>query len=137
MRVLLVDDCRDSVTALQLLLELAGYQVSGCTSGHEAHAIAQTWTPDVLVVDVAMPGMSGDVLVSRLREMLPTLFAIAVSGCPAPLASISPFDHYLVKPADPAELQALLQSYQPKRLSLERNPAHQFGGLGGAHGAKR
>jgi two-component system CheB/CheR fusion protein len=80
LKVLLVDDEVNAVSALTMLLGEEGLDVQGATSGEEALAAATTARPDVVVLDVQLPGMSGLTLLTRLRELHPALPAIIMSG---------------------------------------------------------
>ena len=66
-RVLVVDDDRDTREVLSVMLTLEGAEVrAGATSG-EAFEIPDQWTPDVLVSDIGMPGQDGYNLIRTLR----------------------------------------------------------------------
>lgn len=78
--VLIVDDdslMRESLSAL--LLE-SGHMVRSVEEGRSALAEAQTDTPDVLLSDLRMPGMSGEELIQQVRRRFPTVKVIAMSG---------------------------------------------------------
>lgn len=68
MRVMVVDDDTDILTSVSLYLSQFGYDVVTAKSGGEALRLAQLDTPDVMLVDLIMPGMSGAELMVRLRE---------------------------------------------------------------------
>ena len=70
MRVLYVDDEDDirEVAALSLGLD-PGLEVTVCASGPEALSAVETWQPDVVLLDVMMPGMDGPETLERLREI--------------------------------------------------------------------
>jgi CheY-like chemotaxis protein len=68
MRVLCVDDQRETAGAVGRLLEHAGYEVRVCHDGPEALAAARAFQPDVCVIDLMLPGMDGTELAVRLRE---------------------------------------------------------------------
>jgi PAS domain S-box-containing protein len=80
LKVLLVDDEVNAVSALVSLLRDEGLQVSGATSGERALELAEGARPDVAVVDVQMPGMSGLELLERLRSRYPGLPAVIMTG---------------------------------------------------------
>jgi CheY-like chemotaxis protein len=109
LRVLLVDDERNAVSALVSLLGEEGLDVSGATSGEQALAIAKASAPDVAVIDVEMPGMSGLSLLTRLRERQPDLPAVIMSGYTAHHPAIAQAREangaaYVGKPVDIDEL---------------------------------
>jgi CheY-like chemotaxis protein len=65
-RVLIVDDERVNRQLLEIMLEPEGYEIVTATSGDEALAIVARQTPDLIVLDVMMPGMNGYVVTARL-----------------------------------------------------------------------
>jgi len=69
LRVLIVDDNRDGADTLGLLVEELGHQVHVTYGGTNALKVATTFRPDLILVDLVMPGMDGCDLVMRLREM--------------------------------------------------------------------
>ncbi|MGB0679859.1 MAG: response regulator [Polyangiales bacterium] len=77
-RMLLVDDDADIRTIAKMTLEvLGGWQVQCACSGTEALRVAQQTTPDVIVLDVMMPGMDGPDTARQLRQ-LPGLSAVPI-----------------------------------------------------------
>ena len=79
-RVLVVDDEPYAVRALGILLGVEGLVVSTATSGEQALAALDAARPDVLVVDVEMPGMTGLELIERVRARRPGLPVVVMSG---------------------------------------------------------
>ncbi|MCX8155023.1 MAG: response regulator [Verrucomicrobiae bacterium] len=84
--ILIVDDQAEVLAALQLTLRLRGYHVLGARSGPEALQLLQSQPGliDVLVTDFAMPEMDGRQLIQRVKEIVPSLPAIAISGNASP-----------------------------------------------------
>jgi CheY-like chemotaxis protein len=66
-RVLIVDDERANRQLLEIMLEPEGYELSVATSGEEALASVARQPPDLVVLDIMMPGMNGYVVTSRLK----------------------------------------------------------------------
>lgn len=67
-RILLVDDEQDIRTVVQLsLTALGGFTVEGCASGPEAIRLIPVFQPDLILLDVMMPGMDGPATLLRLR----------------------------------------------------------------------
>jgi two-component system cell cycle response regulator len=66
-KVLLIDDDVRLVIVLQIRLEASGYQVFTAYSGPEGLAIARQVRPDVIVLDVSMPGLDGNEVCRRVR----------------------------------------------------------------------
>ncbi|MGH7458748.1 MAG: sigma-54-dependent transcriptional regulator [Longimicrobiaceae bacterium] len=71
--VLLVDDENSILDTLRILLAGEGFEVRTCSSGKEALALLEKWTPDLVLTDIRMPGVSGLDLLSSLRERTPEL----------------------------------------------------------------
>jgi CheY-like chemotaxis protein len=108
-RVLIIDDNADLAESLSLLLEHYGCQVKTARSGREGVRTAIEWQPDVVVIDIAMPGMSGYEVARALRSALTyrvLLIAQTAYGLPEDrLAALDcGFDVHLTKPAEPDRL---------------------------------
>lgn len=69
LRVLIVDDNRDGADALGLLVEELGNQVHVTYGGAKALEVATAFRPNLMLVDLVMPGMDGCDLVKRLRRI--------------------------------------------------------------------
>jgi DNA-binding response OmpR family regulator len=67
-RVLIADDEPNIVTALEFLLGRRGYDVRVANNGHEALALVASYAPEVVLLDVTMPRMSGYEVCQRMRE---------------------------------------------------------------------
>jgi CheY-like chemotaxis protein len=78
----MADDDADCVTVLEYVLANEGATVRTATSASEVLAILRTWTPDVLLLDISMPDMSGHELLTVIRRQpaLREIPAVAVSG---------------------------------------------------------
>jgi two-component system, chemotaxis family, CheB/CheR fusion protein len=110
-KMLLVDDNRDGVEALALLLTLEGHEVRAAYDGASGLEIAGEFGPDVAVIDLGLPGMDGFEVAKKLREMLPNAQLIALSGWhrdQMEQRGLQLFDHYLRKPVELHELTELL-----------------------------
>lgn len=112
--VLVVDDNRDAADSLALFLRLAGHEVSVAYSGAQALEITPALHPDLLLLDIGMPGMTGYELAKALRRMpwsaRATLVAVTGWGQEEDIrrARTAGFDHHMTKPIDPAAIQSLL-----------------------------
>jgi signal transduction histidine kinase/ActR/RegA family two-component response regulator len=110
LRVLVVEDNRDSAEALRMLLEICGYEVMVAFSGTEGVEIAQAARPDAVVCDIGLPGMDGFTVAEHLRRSPETAAArlIAVTGYgqeeDRQRALEAGFDVHLVKPVEPGKL---------------------------------
>lgn len=67
-KVLIADDEPNIVTALEFLLKRAGYEVRTATNGEEALALVESYRPDLVLIDVMMPGKSGYEVCQKMRE---------------------------------------------------------------------
>ncbi len=82
-RILYVDDEADIREVASLSLELdPDFEILTCASGHEALIRAREWMPDLILLDVMMPGMDGPTTLGRLREQpetasIPVIFITA------------------------------------------------------------
>jgi len=110
-RVLLADDNRDAADTLGMLLELAGHEVHLAHTGAEAFEIANQLRPDVAVLDIGMPDLSGYDVVRRIRlePWGAQMILIALTGWGQQddkrRAMDAGFDHHCTKPVEPDELQ--------------------------------
>lgn len=115
LRVLIVDDNRDAAETLRDLLELWGNEVAVCASGPEGIARAVEWQPDVVLLDIGLPGMDGYAVAAELRRdpRTASLHLIAVTGYGLEEDRLSAFqagfDAHLIKPVDPEELRRQLE----------------------------
>jgi PAS domain S-box-containing protein len=113
-RVLVADDNRDAADSLALVLECAGHHVWRTYSGQEALAAALRERPEVLILDIGMPDMSGYEVAERVRAESWGKHAalVAVTGWgqerDRQRARVAGFDQHLTKPVDPALLETLL-----------------------------
>jgi DNA-binding NtrC family response regulator len=106
--VLLVDDCKDMCTLVEILLCRFGYHVLAATNGDDAMDLART-TPEIglLLTNLSMPGMRGDELAGRFSEIHPAAAVVFVTSfehesAPKPFAT-------LVKPFTIADLRATVR----------------------------
>src|SRR4051812_34880736 len=117
LRVLIVDDNQDQVESMQLLLESSGHVGHGVHDGGSAIPAIAQFDPDVMLLDIRLPGATGwDVArevrrVSKRRIVLIAISGEYINASDRALGKMVGFDHYLAKPVDFAELDALLQKY--------------------------
>ena len=114
LRVLVVDDNEDTAEMMSLLLRLEGHEVEVAHSGPSALEAAAAHRPDVIVLDIGLPGLDGFQVAERLRQdpAMKEVMLIAASGygqeADRRRSWEAGFDHHLVKPVDPDEIQRLL-----------------------------
>ncbi len=113
-RVLVVDDLAASAETLMLLLEMEGYTVRIAADGPSALEAAQEFRPDVVLLDIGLPGMNGFEVAQRLRAMPVCCDAllVALTGygeAESRVRSVEAgFDFHMVKPADVGLLLSLI-----------------------------
>ncbi len=116
-RILVVDDNDALRENIAEALELEGYPVEAVASGSLAlAALARDPLPDVVLIDMMMPGMSGGELVATLRRdpRLAPLKVVLVSGvAPAPARALLPVDAVLGKPFGVADLLEVVARLLP------------------------
>jgi PAS domain S-box-containing protein len=114
LRILVVDDNNDAAQSLSLLLSCEGHSVSLAYDGHAALEKALTEQPQVLLLDIGLPGMDGYTVARTLRQdpKLKAAYLIALSGYgqkeDKEQAKIAGFDDYLTKPVNFDELRSAL-----------------------------
>jgi len=117
-RVLVVDDNADAAWSIATLLQISGCEVETCSDGPSAVAAARQVMPDVAVLDIGMPGMSGHEVARRLRAMPggKDVLLVALTGwgqeADRQAAAEAGFDAHLVKPVEVQELMAVIKSSQ-------------------------
>jgi CheY-like chemotaxis protein len=117
LRVLIADDNRDAADSLAELLELAGCDVKTCYNGGEVVPLAEDFRPDVCILDLWMPVMSGWEVAEKLRIWADgqLLLLIALTGLGGKKSedrsTDAGFDHHIVKPSDPQEIFSDLAAF--------------------------
>jgi CheY-like chemotaxis protein len=114
LRVLVVDDLLASAETMKVLLESEGYVVDIATDGMSALDKTREFLPEVVILDIGLPGMSGFEVAQRMRQMPETRAAllIALTGYGEAESRMrskkAGFDHHVVKPADIDSLLGLI-----------------------------
>ncbi|MCW7542103.1 response regulator [Aquabacterium sp. A7-Y] len=128
-RVLIVDDNQDAADSVAAVLALEGHEVKTVGDGLQALACAPVYVPQVVLLDIGLPGMSGYAVARRLRQTAATSDAllIALTGYgqqeDRQSAAEAGFDAHLVKPAGPEEILALIDAWQARRHAALGDPA--------------
>ena len=121
-KLLVVDDEPNILELLGASLRYEGFEIATATNGREAMAVARTFKPDALVVDVMMPIMNGFDMTRRMRAdgmVAPVLFLTARDGTEDKVTGLTlGGDDYVTKPFSLDELVARL------RALLRRHGAH-------------
>jgi PAS domain S-box-containing protein len=115
LRVLVVDDQRESADALSQLLRMQGHEAEPVYEGVQALEKARDQRPDLVLLDLGMPGMDGFDVARRLREEFlgdPKIRIVALTGwgqeADRQRTKGASFDGHLAKPPSPAELNEVL-----------------------------
>jgi CheY-like chemotaxis protein len=115
LRILVVDDNAENARMLKVLLKGEGHEVRIAFDGPEAIEAVKLYKPDVVLLDLALLGMSGVDVATELRRIpeLSACLLVAVSGCgEESLPSPSPFDRHFQKPVNLAALLGYLSRFQ-------------------------
>ncbi|MGH7607049.1 MAG: response regulator, partial [Gemmatimonadales bacterium] len=113
-RILVADDNQDSAESLAMLLRLSGHDVRTAHDGQEAVAIAQEFQPEVALLDLGMPTLTGYDAARRIREQPggAKVVLIALTGWGQEefrrRSRDAGFDHHLTKPVAVDALERLL-----------------------------
>ena len=127
-KVLIVDDDPDALECLQILLDEEGYAVQTAHSSHEALKIIQSFSPEIVLSDYMMPGMCGVELLHKIKEHVPTVVPILITGHADLKISIGSINQgeiyrFLLKPWQADELRMTVRTalhYHDLLLENER-----------------
>jgi CheY-like chemotaxis protein len=120
-RLLVVDDNKDAATSLAMLLRLQGHEVHVAHDGPSSLVVAMSYRPDMIFLDIGMPGMDGYEVARRIRQTagLEKVVLAALTGWGQQedrrRTAEAGFDHHLVKPPEPNMVRSVLASL-PKPL---------------------
>ncbi len=114
LRLMVVDDNRDAADNLAMLLRLHGHEVQVAYDGPAGLQLAADSRPELVFLDIGMPGMDGYEVARRLRQ-IPGLEKVALAALTGwgqqedrRRTADAGFDHHLVKPPEPTALERLL-----------------------------
>ena len=119
-RVLVVDDNVDAAQSLAMLLQALGHDVRMAYDGPGAVEAALDFRPDMMLLDIGLPGLSGIEVARRIRQLaaLKNIVLVAMTGygqeTDRQRSLEAGFDHHLVKPADFDQVQKILASVPEK-----------------------
>jgi len=133
-KILLVEDFDDTRLMMRMWLEKRGYRVVEAETGEEAITLAQQEAPDLIIMDVMMPGMNGLDATQQIRQYqsLRRTPIVAVSAYGAdeyrPLALQAGCDEYVSTPFEPGALAELLTTLLGSGESSDPDaPSSRFG----------
>jgi signal transduction histidine kinase len=114
-RLLIIDDVPDNLFLARTILEEEGYEITTSTNGHTALEIVQTEPPDLILLDVMMPGIDGYEVTKRIRAMpdlpfIPILLITAYDRANAVKGLDLGADEFIRKPIEADELLARVRS---------------------------
>lgn len=138
-RILVVDDRPSNIKMLRMRLAAVGYQVLEAANGPDALRLAEAERPDLVLLDVMMPGMDGYEVCRRLKErqgedFVPVILVTARTETEAVVQGVEAgADEYVTKPFEPLELLARVKSMlRIRRMYREnRNLRHEIANLTG------
>lgn len=113
-RLLVVDDNKDAAVSLAMLLRLQGHEVELAHDGSSAVDVAKSYRPELVFLDIGMPGMDGYEVARRIRQTsgLEKIVLAALTGWGQSedrrRTAEAGFDHHLIKPPDPKALESVL-----------------------------
>jgi len=113
-RVLVVDDNRDSAESMAMVLAMLGHETRAVHDGRQALEVAETFQPDVILLDIGMPGMNGYDTCRRIRAQpwASRMMLVAMTGWghedDRKRSQEAGFDHHLTKPVELESLKQLL-----------------------------
>jgi CheY-like chemotaxis protein len=119
-RILVVDDNHDSAVGLAMMLSIMGYETRTVHDGESAVTTAESFLPDVVLLDIGLPRLNGYEVAQRIREHAwgASMFLIAVTGWgqeeDRQRSSEVGMNVHMVKPVEPAVLERLLSELSSK-----------------------
>ncbi|MGG8471168.1 response regulator [Rahnella sp. PAMC25617] len=125
-RVLIIEDDADAADVLDAYLQREGYEVQIAGDGISGLDKALRWKPDLVLLDVMLPGMSGtDVLATLRRETrTPVIMVTAMGDMPDKIGALREgADDYVVKPYNPGEVVARVQAVLRRTASGQKDTA--------------
>ena len=122
-RILVVDDNQDAAMTMTMMLRLMGHEMRTVHDGEAAIEAAESFQPEVILLDIGLPKRSGYDVARHLRDQAwgRSMFLVALTGWGQQedkrRALEAGFDHHFTKPVDPGALQQLL-------ANISRPPGH-------------
>jgi CheY-like chemotaxis protein len=115
-KILVVDDNHDSALSLAMMLSIMGHDTRTAHDGESAVATAETFLPDVVLLDIGLPKLNGYEVAQRIRKTSwgATMYLIAVTGWgqdeDRQRSSEVGLNLHMVKPVEPSALEKLLET---------------------------
>jgi DNA-binding NtrC family response regulator len=119
-RILVVDDDENIITPIEAILKDEGYAVDVARSGSEAIKKSENVAYNVALIDIRLPDMDGTEILRRMKDSIPKVRKIIVTGYPSMQNAINAVnlkaDAYVVKPVDLDKLLGLIR----EQLTLQK-----------------
>jgi len=119
LKILVVEDDRDSAASLTTLLGLYGHEVRTASDGETGLIAAEVFAPDVVLLDIGLPGMDGFEVATRLKERMTRKapLVVAITGFAGDeedfrRGAASGIDVHWLKPVQPEHLYQMLARFQ-------------------------
>lgn len=112
-KILVIEDDVDAANVLEAYLRRENYDVSLTVDGLSGLELAQRWKPDLILLDVMLPGMNGTEVLAALRRKsdVPVIMVTAMGDAPDRIGALRyGADDYVVKPYHPGEVVARVQA---------------------------
>jgi DNA-binding NtrC family response regulator len=124
-KILLVDDEEPSREALLILLQRAGYRLTGCGSGNEALELLASDSFDLVITDLFLPDLTGIDILKKVKELSPVMEVILITGHASAESAVramkeGAFD-YITKPLNIDELRIIIDKALEKQRLLTEN----------------
>lgn len=116
-KILLVEDSKNVIRVLKLLLKQAGYDLKIVENGVDAVETAFSWQPDIILLDIKLPKMNGFLVLETLQEDEKTTnIPVLVLSAKAEEEDIQKANQlgateYITKPVDPDKLLGIIKKY--------------------------
>ena len=134
-KILIVDDDKHIAELISLYMMKDGYETEEAYDGREAVKMAESFQPDLILLDLMLPGLDGYQVCTEIRKTsrVPIIMLTAKGETFDKVLGLElGADDYIVKPFDPKELvarvKAVLRRYEPKQEEVDKNRL-KFGGL--------
>lgn len=131
-RVLIIEDDLDAANVLEAYLNREQFQTSIASDGQRGLDLVFSWKPDLILLDVMLPGLSGnDVLMAvRRRSDVPVIIVTAIGEGTDKISALRfGADDYVVKPYNPGEVVARVHAVLRRYSTAHRADTLQFRGI--------